>query len=140
MSENGRPWRLALAGAGTVVTAYLTLQHFVQQVPLVCVQGGRINCHAVLTSPYAVWAGIPVTAWGLGWFVVMLGLARASGASWARWRLAWAGLGTVVVLYLVYVEFVVLATICLWCSFLHALILTLLALELWQWWQRLAVT
>lgn len=118
------------------VTAYLTAVHLAPAaVPLACSTRGLIDCAAVLSSPESRWLGIPVSGYGLFWFLVYLaaalGVRRRPGLS--GWALAWAGLGVLTVFYLVFVEFVVLHEICLWCSLLHAVILTLFGWELWRW-------
>lgn len=125
---------LLLSLAGVAVTAYLTVLHYVAAVPLICVgQGGLINCADVLSSPESVVLGIPVATWGLAWFIV---LAIGTWLSAYRppmrpWLTGWALAGAVVVVYLVYVEFDVLHAVCIWCSVLHAIILTVAGLAVW---------
>lgn len=125
-------WQLMLIVLGTLVAGYLTLLHYDSQVPLVCSNHGFIDCENVLTSPESTWFGIPVSGYGLIWFIGygLIVLFRR-GSVWLRRLMAMVGAATV--LYLVYVEFVVLGTVCLWCSSLHLLILSLLAMELVQW-------
>lgn len=128
----GTRWvRPTLVGIGIAIAAYLTLLHYDAQIPLVCSQNGLVNCNAVLTSLESQWWGIPVSAWGLGWFILYaVFLARGVPAGW---RLGWVGVGVVAVVYLIYVEFVVLGAICLWCSALHLTILSLFGIETVAW-------
>lgn len=120
--------RSVLLTVGTVIAAYLTLLHYVEGVPLYCPGGGIVNCGEVLTSPESVWGGVPVPLWGVLWFLTGLVLYH-----WRRFPPRWKGLaawiwsviGLAAVLTLVYDEFWVLHAICLWCSALHAIILTL---------------
>lgn len=120
--------RAALLTIGVLIAAYLTLLHYVEGVPLYCPGGGIVNCGDVLTSPQSVWFGIPVPLWGVLWFLAGLVLYHWSGVprTWkvpASW--IWSVIGLVAVLTLVYDEFWVLHAVCLWCSALHVIILTL---------------
>jgi uncharacterized membrane protein len=68
--------------------------------------------------------GVPLAVLGLVWAVVMAGLtvpwAWRAGTAWVDGaRLAAAGAGAVMVLYLVYVELFRIAAICLWCTAIH---------------------
>lgn len=133
--------RLALILLGVAVTAYLTAVHLAPAVvPLACSSRGIVDCAAVLTSPESRWLGEPVSGYGLLWFLVYL--VAALGARrypvLGRWTGAWAALGVLTVFYLVFVEFVVLHEVCLWCSLLHAVILALFGWELWRWGQDTA--
>jgi len=136
VSTRARHGQLALIIAGILVAAYLTLLHYDTRIPLVCSDHGFVDCQSVLSSPESTWFGLPVSLFGLFWFVSygVLVIFRPK-ALWVGRSLAMVGAATV--LYLVYVEFVVLGTVCLWCSSLHVLILTLLVIELVQWatWQ-----
>jgi uncharacterized membrane protein len=116
---------LAIVGAGTAV--YLTTVHY-EQVPLLCSSQGLVNCERVTSSSYSVVPGttLPITIPGLAWFIVSGLLAFRGLRSSQRWirqaQLAWAILGILTVLYLVYVELVILHTICLWCTVVHVII------------------
>lgn len=112
----------SLAGVG--VSIYLTFEHYAGVVPG-CPVTGPINCDAVLSSPYAVIAGtsVPTSAAGIVWFVV-------SAALWmrpvGRLQVAWAAVGMLTVVYLLYVEIVRVGAICLWCTAAHVLVVFLL--------------
>jgi uncharacterized membrane protein len=115
---------IALSVAGAAVSIYLTALHYTGVTPA-CVTSGSINCEAVLSSSYAVLGGtsVPTSALGIAWFAL-------SAAAWTRsagWlQVAWSSVGLAVVLYLVYVEVVVIGAICLWCSAAHVLVVALL--------------
>jgi len=119
---------LSLVGVGIAI--YLTLVHY-ENAPLVCSDSGLINCARVLSSSYSVVPGtsVPITLPGLGWSVVSAALAAVAlyGGPGRRWirvtQFAWALLGMLTVLYLVYVEIVRLRTICAWCTAFHVLVL-----------------
>ena len=118
----------SLAGVGIAI--YLTSVHY-ENVPLVCSDKGLVDCARVLSSPYSVVPGtsIPITIPGLLWALASAGLAvfalyRGTERRWIPVaQFAWALVGMLTVLYLVYVEIVRLHTICAWCTAMHVLIL-----------------
>ncbi len=129
IQQAARQWLLlvfAIIGAGIAI--YLTTVHYDANVPLVCSAQGLVNCELVTSSKYSVVPGtsIPITIPGLFWFAVSAGLAIAAIRSSQRWirqaQLGWTILGMLTVLYLVYVELVLLHTICLWCTGVHVVI------------------
>lgn len=130
-------WRAALALLGVLVSGYLTLLHYDTEIPLVCSSGSLVNCEQVLTSPSSMVLGIPVAAFGMAWFLVALGLAWGSlrprpGLEPPGLRtsaLAWTGLGTASVLWLIYQELGVVGKVCVWCTIVHLLVLALLVLQ-----------
>jgi uncharacterized membrane protein len=120
---------LALAAglAGLAISIYLTVVHY-STVQLACPAGAVINCEQVLSSPYGVigGSGIPTSAAGIAWFAVSVVLAAGllgGRAQLGRVQLAWAAVGLVTVLFLVFVEIVWLGAICIWCSAAHVLVL-----------------
>lgn len=122
---------LVLAALGVADAIYLTLVHYDSQVALVCSDSGFVNCTRVITSKYAYVPGteIPISLPGLGWCLVLAALAVMG--IWLgterRWlgiaQFVWTLLGMGTVLYLVYVEIVLLHNLCAWCTVLHALIM-----------------
>ena len=109
--------------AGIAVSIYLTVLHYAGFAPA-CPTSGAINCEAVLSSPYAVIAGtsIPTSVAGIAWFAV-------SAVLWILPRrsllLAWSALGLLTVVYLLFVEIVLVGAICLWCTVAHVLVVVL---------------
>jgi len=135
---------LALTGiavAGFAIAIYLTATH-ASAVPLVCTINSMVNCASVTHSAYSVIPGtsIPISILGVAWFVAsgLLSLiawrALSSGTPEPGWlrpiHLAWATLALAFVLYLVYVEIVVLHQICEWCTVVHLLIVATFVLAL----------
>lgn len=115
---------ICLAGLG--VSGYLTYEHYTGSNSLVCSDKGIVNCLAVTTSSYSKIAGIPVADLGLVFFAVMLPLQlpymwRRSEPIIRNVRLAWATVGLVSVLYLLYTELFRIDAICLWCTAVHIL-------------------
>jgi uncharacterized membrane protein len=135
----------AMAVAGIAIAVYLTAVHYARTAA-VCTTVGPINCTSVLQSRYSLVPGteLPITLPGLLWFAVSGGLAMAGlRAVWRgerepqRLRLAmlvWSAAGLAFVLYLVFVEIVVVGAICEWCTAVHLLTLAtfLVALHRWQ--------
>lgn len=114
--------------AGIGVAIYLTMLHYAGVVPA-CPASGPINCEAVLSSRYAVIAGtsIPTSAAGIVWFAV-------SAALWTRrpsWiQVTWSLIGLAAVVYLLFVEIVLIGAVCLWCTIVHALVVLLVLIAL----------
>lgn len=128
LRQSGRQWLLlALALAGAGIALYLTSVHYAQ-APLLCSSQGLVNCERVISSSYSVVPGtaLPITIPGLLWFVVSAVLAIGALRQGKRWistvQLLWGVLGMLTVLYLVYVELVVLHTICAWCTAVHVIV------------------
>ena len=119
-----------LAGLG--VAGYLTYEHYSGSASLVCSDKGIVNCLEVTTSTYSKFLGIPVAVLGLVFFAVMLPLQlpymwRRSDPALRNVRLAWATVGLVSVLYLLYTELFRIDAICLWCTAVHVLTFTVFA-------------
>jgi uncharacterized membrane protein len=131
------PVAVLVSLAGVVVSIYLTVLHYAGVVPG-CPVTGPINCEAVLSSPYALIAGLPVptSAAGIVWFGV-------SAVLWmrplSRIHLAWSAIGLATVVYLVFVEIVRLGVVCLWCSAAHVLVIAIVLITLTLWPARDAV-
>src|ERR1700674_5480529 len=140
MVQQRRAWSqiflLACSLLGAAIAIYLTAVHYNESVPLVCSGSGVVNCGLVLSSPYAVVPGtsIPISIPGLAWCASMAALAIVGLRPQPRWlrpaQFAWALVGMLTVLYLVYAEIVRLHAICAWCSALHVLILLMFLVTL----------
>lgn len=120
---------LGAALAGLAVSAYLTSVH-AAQAPLVCSVGGPVDCERVLTSAYAriLGSAIPTSAAGIAWFGVsgllaVLQVVRPAARRPLLAGLAWAVVGLLTALFLVYTEIVQLGAICAWCTVAHVLVL-----------------
>ena len=136
-----RPGALALAALAVIglgVAGYLTSVHYAHTT-LICSNQGAINCEKVITSAFSVVPGtsLPITVPGLGFFLISLALALAQlrrplNFGFRQAHAAWAALGLLTALYLVFVELVELRTICLWCTSVHVVILLTFVLTLWR--------
>ena len=112
---------LSLLGLG--LSIYLTITHFAKQL-LVCSATGFVNCAKVTTSPQSYFLHIPVAFLGLATYTVMV--AINSPWAWhakARWihvaRFALAIVAMCFVFWLVYAEFIIINSICLYCTAVH---------------------
>jgi uncharacterized membrane protein len=127
-----------LACLSLAIAIYLTIVHYNSNVPVVCSASGLVNCENVLTSSYSVVPGtaIPVSIPGVLWSVVALVLPLAVlkfGPELRPVRLAetiWGIGGLLTVFYLIYAEIVRIHNICLWCTFVHAIVLFYLLLSI----------
>lgn len=117
------PWvTLALAFVGLGISIYLTITHFDPKT-LSCPVSG-FDCQLVTTSWESRFLGIPVPFLGLFQYVVMVALCTPWAWRSARRevhlaRLAFAVVGMGFVLWLVSAEFLLIKSICLWCTGVH---------------------
>ena len=125
----------ALCLAGLAGAAYLTAAHFDAAVVLACPDKGIVNCAAVTTSPESSLLGVPVALLGLAWFLAITPLHLPAAWNSPRpalrgLRVATAGAGMAMVLYLAYTEAFVLHALCLWCTAVHLATLGLFVVTL----------
>ncbi len=99
------------AGVGVALAAYLVVVHY-RAGALVCATSG---CETVQESRYAELLGIPVAAFGLGAYALLL----ASSFTRRQWAIAGGAAlaltALVFALYLGYVQVGILHAICTWC-------------------------
>lgn len=119
-----------LALAGTMLSLYLVLQRMGFLGPLVC--GPGHGCETVQASRYSELFGIPVAAYGLGGYLVMMliammGMQGSAAESPIPTRLLalFSGIGFLFTCYLTGLELFVIHAICRWCVG-SAVIITLL--------------
>ena len=119
----------ALALAGIFLAVYLLLYKLGMIGELSCSVG---SCEKVNTSKWATFLGLPVAAWGVGWYVVMFVLALVS--TWETYAespavsmllLGVAGTGLIFSAYLTYLELFVIHAICQWCVVSAILVLVI---------------
>ncbi len=109
-----------LALVGVFISAYLLLHRLGYVGTLACGPGG--GCGVVQTSVYAVFLGIPVPAWGVGGYLVILGVALAglqpkfiADRRIAVSLLALAFVAFTFSIYLTALEAFVIGAWCRWC-------------------------
>jgi len=108
-----------LALIGVFVSTYLTLYKLGYIGELKCAVG---SCETVNTSRWATFFGLPVAAWGLGFYVSALLLAmlsvqerNADSRAFSVAFVALTGWGVVFSGWLTYLELFVINAICIWC-------------------------
>jgi len=109
----------ALALVGAFVALYLTLYKMGAIGHLACGLGG---CERVNTSKWAIFAGAPVAAWGLAFYIATFIVALVgTSPSWAERReityllAAMSFVGVVFSAWLTYLELYVIDAICKYC-------------------------
>ncbi len=134
-NDSSRPSRLfylliLLAMIGVLLSIHLTLLHHrVHTDPTyhaLCDVGGSLRCGSVALSPYSVFLGTPVSAWGIEAYLVLMALAvwgairRRPHPHWPLGALlSMTCLAAIVSLALTYISLVHLQSICLFCNGLH---------------------
>jgi uncharacterized membrane protein len=90
----------------------------------------RIDCNAVLSSPYSQIFGIPLEVFAIVYFIANLGLILlvSFGNEWIypkalKILFGWRFLGLIIVPYLLTVELLIIKAICLYCTVMHVSIL-----------------
>jgi uncharacterized membrane protein len=108
-----------LALVGLLIAVYLTLFKLGYLGILQCSVGG---CEKVQASRWAEFLGLPVAAWGVGAYAVLLALAllgvqpRLQAERWLALALSGvAGVGVVFSAWLTYLEAFVIHAWCQWC-------------------------
>lgn len=125
-----------LALAGVFLALYLTLYKMGVIGTLACGTGG---CETVQLSRWATFLGLPVAAWGVGYYIVVLALSLALlQEQWAESRalslalLLLTGWGVLFTAWLTYLELFVIHAICRWCVGSATLAVLLFALAAWD--------
>lgn len=132
---HSRMWPAVLGVAGLVISAYLVGTHyFAEQVPLACATGGVVDCEQVTNSAESMVGPMPVAVLGLVWFGVFLVILAVR--QWLPHALlvqvVWSVAGLMAVFYLVYAELFLIGAICLWCTAIHAIVVVLFLMTLWD--------
>ena len=122
---------LALAGLG--VSVYLTIAHFTESALAGCSESGLVNCAKVTTSAQSYVFGIPVAVLGLAFFVFVAAIMspwawQARRREVHMLRLAAMVVGIGMVIYLIYAEFIIIGSICLYCTSVHIITFLLFVL------------
>ncbi|HEX9563002.1 MAG TPA: vitamin K epoxide reductase family protein [Gemmatimonadaceae bacterium] len=130
----------ALALVGVFLAAYLTLYKLGMIGALSCSIG---ECETVNLSRWARFLGLPVAAWGVGFYltvflVAFLGTTRRfADATWVSHVLlgltAW---GVVFSTWLTYLELFVIHAICMWCLISAILVAAIFAVCVLEWRDR----
>lgn len=112
---------------GLIVSIYLSIYHFLG-VPLFCSTSGLINCNNVINSPYGFIFGIPVSDFGVAFFLIELGVLFLIKDPFAKIFVNTVGLSFVI--YFLYAEYMV-GNICEYCTSVHIIVVILLVLSIY---------
>jgi uncharacterized membrane protein len=126
---------LALGGVG--LATYLAMYKLGYIGTLACTVG---SCETVNLSRWATFLGIPVAVWGLGFYVVLFGVAllgtmeRFADATWVSHALlVLTGWGVVFSAWLTYLELFVIHAICMFCVMSAVLITVTFLVAVLEW-------
>ena len=121
---------------GVFISLYLTMFKLGYIGTLACGSG---SCETVQLSKWGDFLGVPVAAWGVGYYAIVLGLAFAgvqvryeSSARLTNWLVYVTGAGLLFSLWLTYLELFVIHALCRWCLGSAAMTLVLFVLALWD--------
>ncbi len=115
---------ISLATIGLFDATLLTIEHYASlNLPCSVTHG----CEIILASKYAVVAGLPVAAFGIGYYLLVLIMSFYAYQNEVdrKWLFALSSLGFVSTIYLLYVQAFLLHAWCQYCL-LSALTSTLL--------------
>lgn len=136
-TATGRMAIAVLALAGFFISVYLTLFKLGVIGQLACGSG---SCDLVNLSAWGSLFGIPVAAWGMGYYAVLF--AVAFGGVHDRWLehpmvprllLLLAVYGVGFSAYLTYLELFVIHAICRWCVVSALIVLAILVVVILDW-------
>jgi uncharacterized membrane protein len=140
-----RMWLAALALVGLFVAGYLTLYHYGYIGRLTC--SATHGCETVQTSRWATFVGLPVAAWGLGYYAFVFALAVAGVqdrfAESRRLSLTLVlltGWGLLFSAWLTYLEGFAIHAWCQWCMISATIATLLFVVSLLDWRSRSAWT
>ena len=123
-----------LALCGVLVSTYLLLYKLGVIGSMIC--GAANECERVQASRYAMLFGIPVAAYGVGGYLVLLILAlfglredQVARPMATRWLAGLSALGVAFSLYLLYLELFIIHAVCRWCSVSGVVMLAICAVS-----------
>jgi uncharacterized membrane protein len=127
-----------LALIGLFIASYIALHKLGYIGKLACTADE--SCDTVQQSPYAMFMGIPVPFWGVGYYALVLVLAVAgtldryeSSRPLALGVAILTGWGVLFSAYLTYRELFTIHAICWWCVGSATTAVCLFLLALWDW-------
>ncbi|MES2178963.1 MAG: vitamin K epoxide reductase family protein [Gemmatimonadota bacterium] len=132
---NKRSLAALVALAGVFVALYLTMYKLGYIGTLACAVG---SCEKVQTSKWATFLGVPVGAWGVAYYLGVLGISLAGLSPKLAERrevsqllVGVTGIGLLFSLWLTYLELFVIDAICQWCV-ISAILATALFVISWM--------
>ena len=126
-----------IALIGAFLSLYLTLFKLGYIGTLAC---GTGSCETVQLSKWGDFFGVPVAAWGVGYYVVVLALAFAGvqerfadSPGLTSALVVVTGAGLLFSIWLTYLELFVIHALCRWCLGSAAITVVLFGLAVWDW-------
>lgn len=126
-----------IALIGVFVSLYLTLYKLGYIGTLACGTGG---CETVQLSRWGDFLGLPVAAWGAGFYLLVFALCFAgtqgrfeSSRGLSLAILLVTGWGVLFTAWLTYLELFRIHAICRWCVGSAAMVALLFILAVWEW-------
>ena len=122
---------------GLLVAIYLTLYKTGVIGTIACSVG---SCETVQASRWATFLGLPVAAWGIGFYLAVLAVSLVSLQE--RWedspvvplvQLLLTSWGVIFSAWLTWLELYVIDAICTWCVVSATLVVVLFVLSLLEW-------
>ena len=111
------------------VSIYLLYVHY-SPVSLACPDVGIINCANVLTSGYSSFFGIPLPIFGLVYFILLIILSFIKKTDLIVLILSTISL--FVVATLLYIEFGLIHSVCIYCSSIHLIAIIIFFISLYK--------
>ncbi len=118
----------ALLVIGLLDGAYLSIEHFYPGV-LACPNTSVIDCTTVLTSSYSSVFGVPLAFFGLGWIIIMLGIAARKTRISAFLAPIWYIFGAFGIAYSLTAQYFI-GKICIYCMTLDAVIMLVILIAI----------
>lgn len=125
---------LLLATAGFFVAVYLTVEHYLGQVPACSFLSG---CEVVTTSEYATIGPFPISLLGAGYFLTvwasLLALLQTGRSAFLTIVGIFTAMGALVAAGLLYLQVFVLEAVCIYCVTSDSISLLLFIFFLLRW-------
>lgn len=125
---------LLLATAGFFVAVYLTVEHYLGQVPACSFLSG---CEVVTTSEYATIGPFPISLLGAGYFLTvwasLLALLQTGRSAFLTIVGIFTAMGALVAVGLLYLQVFVLEAVCIYCVTSDSISLLLFIFFLLRW-------
>ena len=114
---------------GIIITIYLTWVHYTL-VQVACPETNVINCAKVLSSAYSTVYHVPLTLFGLFYFLVFFIVSFFK--KYEIFLFIFSIIGVLSVFALVYIEIGIIKSICIYCSSVHLLVLLIFFILLYK--------
>lgn len=114
---------------GIIITIYLTWVHYTL-VQVACPETNVINCAKVLSSAYSTVYHVPLTLFGLFYFLVFFIVSFFK--KYEIFLFIFSIIGVLSVFALVYIEIGIIKSICIYCSSIHLLVLLIFFILLYK--------